>query len=653
MPLQATSGAASYDAFGGGVPYIPQYIEEVFSTWLYTGTGSALTINNGIDLAGKGGMTLLQSRSNNTGSAWNVYDTNRGVQKYLLSSGSDQEATAGAGAGLTAFNANGFTLGTNWNTENFSPYTYVSWTFRKQPKFFDVVTYTGNGANRTIAHNLGSTPGFMLVKRVSGPNQWMVYHRGLTSAANVLLLNTTTAEYSSPTTWNSTAPTSTVFSLGTDGNVNLNGSTYVAYLFAHDAGGFGLTGTDNVISCGSFTTDGSGSATVSLGYEPQWLLVKNTQLSENWVQLDNMRGWSFASQQRLFPNLSNAEQSLTGNYGTPTATGFNFVNGLGNSNTYIYIAIRRPMKVPTTGTSVFAPLALNNATGTVNTTSFPLDLQMIGWRGGAPAQGYFFDRLRGFSSTTSQSGLSLTSSSQDADTSRAWTRNWNNTSFETSSSLSSSNIVYWNFRRAPGFFDEICYDGQNTTITLNHNLTVPPELIIVKTRSQSSDWFVQSSYFTSALSNYILLNNTSGRLTSSNLWGTVAPNSTQFQITGGSSPNNAGRTYVAYLFASCPGVSKVGSYTGNGSSQTINCGFTGGARFVLIKRTDSTGDWYVWDTARGIVAGNDPHLSLNTTAAEVTSNDTIDTDSTGFVVNQVAATNVNVNAATYIYLAIA
>jgi len=96
-----------------------------------------------------------------------------------------------------------------------------------------------------------------------------------------------------------------------------------------------------------------------------------------------------------------------------------------------------------------------------------------------------------------------------------------------------------------------------------------------------------------------------------------------------------------------------GRYTGNGSSQTINCGFTGGARFILIKRTSAAGDWYVWDTARGIISGNDPHLSLNTNAVEVTSNDTIDADNTGFVVNQVAATNVNVNAATYIFLAIA
>jgi hypothetical protein len=130
------------------------------------------------------------------------------------------------------------------------------------------------------------------------------------------------------------------------------------------------------------------------------------------------------------------------------------------------------------------------------------------------------------------------------------------------------------------------------------------------------------------------------------------PTATQFYPGNASGSGASGSTYVAYLFASCPGVSKVGSYTGNGSSQTINCAFTTGARFVLIKRTDSTGGWLVWDSARGIVAGNDPYLALNSTAAEVTSNDSVDTDNTGFVVNQVAASNINVNAATYIYFAV-
>ena len=114
----------------------------------------------------------------------------------------------------------------------------------------------------------------------------------------------------------------------------------------------------------------------------------------------------------------------------------------------------------------------------------------------------------------------------------------------------------------------------------------------------------------------------------------------------------AGNPYVAYLFASHPGISKVGTYTGNGTSQTINCGFSTGARFVLVKRTDSTGDWYVWDTARGINSGNDPHLSLKGTAAEVATDDSVDVDSSGFVVNQVAATNINVNGGTYLFFAV-
>ena len=115
----------------------------------------------------------------------------------------------------------------------------------------------------------------------------------------------------------------------------------------------------------------------------------------------------------------------------------------------------------------------------------------------------------------------------------------------------------------------------------------------------------------------------------------------------------SGNDYVAYLFASLPGVSKVGSYTGNGTSQTINCGFTTGARFILVKRTDSTGDWYIWDSARGIVSSNDPRLSLNTTTAEATTDDSVDPDASGFIVNQNTATNINVSGGQYIFLAIA
>jgi hypothetical protein len=224
-----------------------------------------------------------------------------------------------------------------------------------------------------------------------------------------------------------------------------------------------------------------------------------------------------------------------------------------------------------------------------------------------------------------------------------------------SSNLNINGNAYIDYfmRRAPGFFDEVCYTGTGVARSITHNLTVAPELIITKQRSSSANWMVFSTYalpFGYPFNGWYL--NTNNAMDGISFVQS-APTSTTYAINAGAEVNTSAATYVSYLFASCPGVSKVFNFTGNGSSQTINCGFTGGARFVMIKRTDSTGDWYVWDSARGIVSGNDPRLSLNTTAAEVTTDDSVDTDSTGFVVNQLSATNINVSSATYIGLAIA
>jgi hypothetical protein len=126
-----------------------------------------------------------------------------------------------------------------------------------------------------------------------------------------------------------------------------------------------------------------------------------------------------------------------------------------------------------------------------------------------------------------------------------------------------------------------------------------------------------------------------------------------FSVGTSTTTNDSAATYVAYLFATCPGVSKVGSYTGTGTTQTINCGFTAGSRFVMIKRTDSTGDWYVWDSARGIIAGNDPYLLINSDAPEVTNTDYVDTAATGFELSSTAPAAINASGGTFIFLAIA
>jgi hypothetical protein len=207
------------------------YVEDVFSTWLYTGTGASQTITNGIDLAGKGGMIWFKCRSNATNNA--LFNTAIGTGSGLSSNLTN--GSVGWTDSLSSFDSNGFTLGVDSSgVTNFSARTFVSWTFRKQAKFFDVVTYTGNGTARTIAHNLGSTPGCVIVKRTDSTGDWAVYHRGLTSAAYNIYLNLGNAQATATSIWNSTAPTSTVFSVGTATAVNANGGTYVAYIFAHN-----------------------------------------------------------------------------------------------------------------------------------------------------------------------------------------------------------------------------------------------------------------------------------------------------------------------------------------------------------------------------------------------------------------------------------
>jgi hypothetical protein len=195
--------------------------------------------------------------------------------------------------------------------------------------------------------------------------------------------------------------------------------------------------------------------------------------------------------------------------------------------------------------------------------------------------------------------------------------------------------------------DVVCYTGTGSATTQTHNLGVAPELIFFKARNGgTADWRVYVSPSTN-----LLLNTTDSIQTDTVMWNNTAPTASVFSLGNRADVNDSGRNYVAYLFATVADVSKVGSYTGTGATQTISCGFTGGARFVLIKRTDSTGDWYVWDTARGMVSGTDPSLLLNSTAAEVNAN-SIYTTTGGFQIVSTAA-GINASGGTYIFLAIA
>ncbi len=624
-------------ASGGGAS--PLYVDDVFSAYTYTGNGSIQTITNGIDLAGKGGMVWIKSRT--SAAHPHIYDTNRGANKYILPTGTAAEAT---GTAMGLFNSSGFRVEGGVVNTNGSGANYASWTFRKAPKFFDVVTYTGNGSNpRSISHSLGAAPGMLIIKRTDSTGSWWVYHRGIT-LDQTLLLETTAAAAANPGVWD-TGPTSSIFTVNA-GAFNTNGAAYVAYLFAHD------TSADGIVQCGSFTTNGSGMATVNLGWEPQFLTVKNTTgVSDNWYTFDSSRGWNMSgSDASLNPNLSASENTL--NIGNPTATGF-IASSFTASTTYIYLAIRRPNRPPTTGTQVYNAIARTGtgAAATVTGVGFAPDLIFNCPRGGGYTRA--MSRLVGNSMITPGATVAEQAVPVDSFVSydmSGMTVGPDAVNYVTN--FAGVSFIHHFFKRAPGVFDQVCYTGTGVAgYTVTHGLGVAPELMIIKRRDITGTWRV---YAAPVGATHVGQLNSTGAFGFSELWwNNTSPTASLFTLGEAGDVNNGTATFVAYLFASKAGISKVGSYTGNGTSQTINAGFTTGARFVMIKRTDSTGDWYVWDTVRGLVAGNDPHLSLNTTAAEVTTNDSLDPANAGFIVNQLAATNINVTSATYIYLAFA
>jgi hypothetical protein len=310
------------------------------------------------------------------------------------------------------------------------------------------------------------------------------------------------------------------------------------------------------------------------------------------------------------------------------------------------------MKVPTVGTSVFSPNTANASAGTPIVTNFPVDLSISVATVGDIR--FFSDRLRGVNSpgyTANQPWVASNSTGAEL-TNASIPRGWDNTQILLPPYYAGGPAVWWNFRRAPSFFDEVCYTGTGSATTVTHNLGVVPEMMIVKCRSTGGTNRGWWTYVAPLGNTQALYLNTTDNAQTAGIWNNTTPTSTVFSVDGSYLVNGSGATYVAYLFATAAGVSKVGSYTGNGTTQTINCGFTTGARFVLIKRTDTTGDWYTYDTARGMTTLTDPYLFLNDTAAETATLGSVTTVSTGFALNAGILAAINASGGSYIFFAV-
>ena len=634
--LQAAAGSA------GGATLD---VDEVFSTTLRTSDGTTAAINNGIDLSGEGGLVWTKNRG---ASAWHVLtDTERGGANTLSSNVTNGQLSGSIG-GTVTFNNNGYSIASGYAENNANTRTYVDWTWRKAPKFFDVVTYSGNGtAGRTVSHNLGSVPGMFIVKEygASGEN-WSVYHRGL-GATKTISLNHTNQASSSINHWNNTAPTDSVFTLGDEAGVNGNGKSFVAYLFAHhnNDGEFGPDSDADIIKCGSYTGTGASGNKINLGFEPQWLLIKDSNDSNSWVITDTMRGLTSSTAAGLFANVSNAEFNSSGYAAALHADGFTPTGSNGNNTTYIYMAIRRgPLAAPDDATKVFSIDSIGSSAPYFDSNHI-VDMGLVKLTT-ASSSWFVYTRLAGeknfytdftaAENNASEAGFDFMNGHIDA----LW---------------GDPNAHSWMWKRAPSFFDVVAYTGTGSARTVAHNLGAVPEMMWVKRRDGANNWSVyHSGVDTSSPQNYELrLNSTTARVDEDNRWNDTAPTSSVFTVGTSVVTNTSGGTYIAYLFATVAGVSKVGSYTGNGSDgKQIDCGFSSGARFVLIKNTTvSNTNWLVFDTVRGIVAGNDARLYLNTTDSQNSGTDYVDPYSSGFALT--ANAQVNYSGSTYIFYAIA
>jgi hypothetical protein len=599
------------------------YIEDCFNVYTYTGTGASLTITDNIDRT-KGALDIFKGRSGATD--WAVYSTTRGVQKDLAYNTTAAETTEAQG--VTATSSTGVTIGTLAKI-NTSSATYVKTTFRNAPNFFKETTVTKTGgSNATVDLSTLGTVGMVKVKRTDSTGSWYVWPRSLT-AGKLLIGETTAAE----TTLGHITVSGTTLTL-VDGVIA--DGTYHIEAYAHD------TSADGLIQCGSFTTDGSGNATVTRGWEPQYSILKRINATQNWKTFDTMRGWSMSSWAQLQPDVSDAESSFDSatypNGMIPKATGFSTSGFLFSSSTYIYVAVRRgPMRLPTSGTQVYQAIARTGtgATASVTGVGFPPDLELAQGRSGQPCVVY--DRLRGSNALLR---TALTNAEYTSDATNLKSFDMDGVSYGADASLgylNASGVNYINhfFRRYPGVFDIICPRGTGVAHDEPHNLTVAPKLILWKRRNLSGDWGLYANFdvttFFAALQWGSTIKDIAATYSGSYGLG-GKPTATHIPLDATSQTNANGSDYEGLLFGELAGVSKIGEITGTGAIQVIPCGFAAGARFVLGMLTSGSGatSVYLWDSVRGIVSGNDPFLLLNSTAVENTSTDYVDPHASGF-----------------------
>ena len=318
-----------------------------FNTKLYTGTGSSLALTG---VGFQPDFTWIKCRTAGSGTDHVLFDAVRGVTKALNSNDNSLEDTISNS--LTAFGTDGFTVNGNGAT-GASGDTYVGWNWKangagsantdgsinstvsvNQTAGFSIVSWTGSNANATIGHGLGVVPKMIIFKNRATATSWMVYN-ATQGATKFLRLNTTDAVGTGSTPFNDTAPTSSVFSVGANGDTNGSSQAMIAYCFAEKTG---------YSKFGSYTGNGNADGTfVYTGFKPAFVMVKQSSGTGFWTIIDNKRPEFNPASKWLYPNNSDAEYNASSYPVDFLSNGFknkstgSYFNSSGS--TYIYMAI--------------------------------------------------------------------------------------------------------------------------------------------------------------------------------------------------------------------------------------------------------------------------------------------------------------------------
>ena len=657
--IKALMGAA-----GGGDKV---YVDDVFKTFLYKGLGGQGLISSGIQYATEGGMVMVKSRTHSAG--WGVFDTERENGFYLPTESEDNGGNISAASGSSPFlRDGGFRWNANQNDWNSAGQNMASYNFRKAKGFFDIVTYTANGLQKTISHSLGCIPGLVMIKNRSRSARWLVASSAIaTEGWNGYLEIEDSGNIGTGYPFGSHTPTATNFTITTGAGLgnsaeafNKSGDDYVVYLFADGDNAaaqiFGAGGNQSILKCGNYT--GNANATgpvINLGWEPQWILIKCSEGGTgDWRLFDTMRGITsgYDSNDYGFTlNDSSAEQNSSERLET-TQTGFKITSTANdvnrNNGKFLYLAIRRPdtkvAAAPTSPNEVFWMATGNSASSMEPCFISDLPIDMAIFRQPASTMDWVLstrltDRYYSEPNTNASEGYD---GHYSFDSNKGWNVH----------SLNATNQS-WMWRRHSGF-DVVAYKGNETAgHQISHSMNKIPEMIWCKARNTSGStehWGVYHEGISGTGKSIFL--NLSNAATGS-MFNATTPTSTYFELSNDYRTNGP-YDYIAMLFASVNGISKVGYYTGTGNALSVTTGFQ--PRFLIIKNASSgTGDshWWVVDTTRGWGSGDDNCLRLDTDNAAVTGFNLGAPTSTGFDMpaNSGNSTAYNKSGDRYIYYA--